>query len=714
MSRSRITALLGCLLLTLLTAGIGSTAAASPVPSRLQPLTVTSTPGPVTVSLDSLSPRSPDARKLSQAVTVTATVTNNTDSTYSGVQFSIERGEPITQQHLLDQAISNPPDTYLDVLPPLPLAKPLLPHSSQVVVYKTAPVDLCLCYDGVYSYALVVKAPIVDGGDLIELGRTQMFVPSFQDVPKPVTVGWVWPLLDRPHRAIDDTVFTDDQLAGEISPGGRLDRALKVAELVAGKVRLALLVDPELLDSLAVMASPAGYRVKSGSTTVAGTGGALAAAWLARLKAVRSQHDMVLTAYADPDVNAVARAGMKWSTALDQQVQSRISATLDGDFSSDLLTWPIGGALTNRALDTLVGGGASTVLLSDSSLPGQNFADPKPDAISPLPSAAGRAVALVTDGPIEATVGRIMKLGAKPAADQQLLLAQLAIRAERDPDSSHFVVITPPRFVDTDPQVAAATITSVVGTGWSAAISLRSALGTVKPVDRGALQVGAENPKAELNPADLAQLSDIEQQVASLNDALHDNDAAAELLAGFTNGIRRAEASGWRTDPAGGTALVHSLQSRIDSLTGAVHLVQPAVGSYSLSSSDSPVVVTVSNQLPRPVTVLVGVTPAAGVIGFQAQVLAPQTIAAHSIETIRIPTHVARVGRFQVIATLRTPDGRQLGQTVPLNLQATSIGTVTKIITVVAITVLALALLRRLIQLIRNRRQPAGRPLVSA
>ncbi|HET6210739.1 MAG TPA: hypothetical protein VFD94_10175, partial [Jatrophihabitans sp.] len=622
-SGGRLPALLCCLALTLLTAGIGGSAAASPATGRdlpraattpatlARPLAAANPASPVTVTLDSLSPRSPDARKLSQPVTVVATISNTTDSTYSGVQFSIERGEPITQQHLLDQAITTPPDTYLDVLPPLPLTKPLLPHSQQTVVYKTAPVDLCLCYDGVYSYALVVKAPIVDQGSLIELGRAQMFVPSFQTAPKkPVTVGWVWPLLDRPHRAIDDTVFTDDQLAAEISPGGRLDRALKVAELVAGKVRLALLVDPELLDSLAVMASPAGYRVKSGVGTVAGTGGALAASWLARLKAVRGQHDLVLTAYADPDVNAVARAGLKWSTALDQQVQSRISPTLDGDFSSDLLTWPIGGALTNRALDALVGGGASTVLLSDSSLPGQNSADPKPDAISPLPSAAGQAVALVTDSPIEATVGRIMKLGANAAADQQLLLAQLAIRAEQDPSAGHFVVITPPRYVDADPQVAAATITSVLGTDWSAPVSLRTALSTVRPVDRGALQVTAENPSAELNPDNVAQLSAIEQQVASLNDALHDNDAAAQLLAGFTNGIRRAEASGWRTDPAGGGALVRSLQSRIDALTGSVHLVRPAVGTYSLSSSDSPVVVTVSNQLPRPVTVLVSVTPA--------------------------------------------------------------------------------------------------------
>ncbi|HEX4728522.1 MAG TPA: hypothetical protein VH298_12040, partial [Jatrophihabitans sp.] len=102
---SRISALLCCLLLTLLTAGVGAAgASASPIAQLAsQPLTATSTPGPVTVSLDSLSPRSPDARKLSQVVTVTATITNNTDSTYSNVQFSIERGEPITQQHLLDQ-----------------------------------------------------------------------------------------------------------------------------------------------------------------------------------------------------------------------------------------------------------------------------------------------------------------------------------------------------------------------------------------------------------------------------------------------------------------------------------------------------------------------------------------------------------------------------------------------------------------------------------
>lgn len=709
--RWRLPALLLAVAVLLLTSALPTPARAStlPVTASTNP-TSPAKPQPVTVSLDSMSPRSPDATKPAQPVSIVASIVNNTDNTYSDVQFGLQRGLPITQQHLLDAAIGTPPETDYPIPSPLDLNKQLLPHGRLEVTYRTTANDLCLCFDGVYPYAMVVKAISDPDAGFVEVGRSQLLVPSFLQPPKPVTVGWVWPLLDIPHRSIEDNVFTDEQLAGEVSPGGRLDRALRVAELVAGKVRLTLLVDPDLLDSLAVMASPGGYRVRSGTSTVAGTGGRAAANWLARLKAVRPQHDLVLTAYADPDVNAITRAGLKWSTALDPQVQARISQTVAGDFSSDLLTWPIGGALTSQALDALVGGGASTVLLSDASLPGQNRTDPKPDALSPLPSAAGKAVALVTDSAIEATVDRALKLGATPATDQQTLLGQLAIRAAQDPTKSHFVVLVPSRYVDTNPQAAAATIESVVGTAWSRSISLRTALDTVTPVDRGPLQTGAEDPAAELSEADMASLAVVQQQVASMNEALHDNAAAADLLAGFNTGIQRAESSAWRTDRPGGSTLVRNLQNRIGAMIAAVHLVRPAVGTYSLSSADSPVVVTVSNQLPRPVTVQVVVTPADGVIGFRSPELAPQTIPAHSIVTVRVPTHVDRLGKFQVMATLRTPDGRQLGTAIPLNLRATAIGTVTKIITVVAVAVLVLALLRRLVTRLRRGRAPAPVP----
>ena len=660
----------------------------------------------VSIVLNSMTPRSPDANKPAQPVTFAVTVSNNTDNTYSEVELSVQRGLPIGRQQLLDQAIKQPPETEFQVPAPLLLKQQLLPRQSLNVSYRTTSNDLCLCFDGVYPYALVVRAVSDPNVGPTEVGRLQVFVPSFQHLPEPVQVGWVWPLLEAPHRALDEDVFLDEQLAGAVGPGGRLDRALRTAELVADQARLTLLVDPDLLDSLAVMARPTGYRVRIGSTTVPGTGGRLAADWLARLKLLQAKHDIVLTAYADPDVNAVARAGLKFSTALEPQVQARIAPTLNGDFSSDLLTWPAGSALTGKALNALVGGGASTVLLSDAALPGQNQTEPRPDALSPLPSAAGKALALVTDSAIQATVARALRPGATAANDQQTLLAQLAIRAVQEPERSHFVVIAPDRYVDPNPVSAAQTILAERGTTWGRPIALRTALRTVAPVDRGALQTSAESAAAEVRPAELATLGRVAQQVASMNEALRDNDAAAALLGGFNNGIQRAESSAWRRNRAGGAALTRILRTRITELTSAVHLVQPAVGTYSLSSTNSPVVVTVANQLPRPVTVKVSVSPANGVVGFRAPPIGMQTIPARSNATIRIPTHVDRLGKFQVVAVLSTPDGRQLGRGITLNVRATSIGTVTKTITIVSVSILVLALLRRLVQ--RVRRGPAG------
>ena len=138
-----------------------------------------------------------------------------------------------------------------------------------------------------------------------------------------------------------------------------------------------------------------------------------------------------------------------------------------------------------------------------------------------------------------------------------------------------------------------------------------------------------------------------------------------------------------------------------------MHLVKPAVGTYSLSSSDSPIVVTVSNELTRAVTVRVSVQPAPGVLGFTAPAPQTQTIAARSRATISIPTHVERLGKFQVDAILQTPDGNQLGQDVSLSLRATAIGSVTKVITIVAVVVLILALIRRFWRRIKHGRTPA-------
>lgn len=662
----------------------------------------------VSVTLTSMTPRSPAPRPYDAKVTFSAIISNNSNTSYSDLAVGLERGAPLGQQRQLDQAIATPPPTNsLLSSNDVDEHRALPPHQSISVSYRTVvgADGMCLCNTGVYPYALVVRAVNDLSVGFQEVGRTQIFVPSFQEATQPVTVSWIWPLLDRPHRGLSDTVFNDDQLTSEVAAGGRLDRALTAAELTAGKVRMLLMVDPDLLDSLTVMASPAGYQYRHGNTILKGTGGLAAAAWLARFKAIEPFEDVVLTAYADPDINAVTRAGMSWSTALDPQVQSRLAPTLS-NFSSDVI-WPAGGVLTSRGLDAAVGGGSAAAVLSDAALPGQNKTQPRPNALSPLPSAAGRARALVTDTAIERTVNQILKLGAIPAQAQQTLLAQLAIRAVQDESSSHYVVITPDRYVDTSPQVAAQTILVTVDTPWSKAISVRTALSTVTPVDRGPLNTPAADPSLTLRESDMTNLARVQTEVSSLREALN-SAAAADLLGGFAAGIQRAQSSAWQRHLAGGAAATAELNVSISRDLNSIYLVKPSTGTYSLSSASAPVVLTVQNDLNRDVSVRVSVTPANGVIGFHAPPIDVQVIPARNRKTISIPTHVERLGKFQVRATLTTPDGRALGNPIQLNLRATAIGGITKTITIVAAVVLIIALLRRLVRRIRRGPAPSA------
>ena len=667
---------------------------------------------PVTVTLTGMSPRTPDALKLTQKVVFTATIANNTDSDYSDFSVGLERGDPITDEATLDNAVSNPPPTNnLTSSNDVDQKRALPAHSSVTVRYETNPDadHMCLCATSVYPYALVVQGQSPSDGSWDEIGRTQVMVPAFQSAPEPVRVSWLWPLIDRPHRSLSDTVFDDDDLAASVS-GGRLDRALQVAERTAGKARMSLLVDPELLDSLAIMARPEGYTYRKGAQVVPGTGSVAARNWLARLKALVGKQDISLTAYADPDVNAVTRGGLRFSSALDPQVQSRISDAV-GSLAS-YLSWPDGGALTSKAVDAVVADGASTVVLGDAALGqqdnSQNISQTRPDALSPLASANGSTQALVLDSRLEQTVGKLLRLGSLPAQGQQVLLSQLAMPAVQSPGRSHYVVLAPDRYVDTNPDVAVDTILASVGASWSSSIDVPTALTTVHPVDRGSLQTSAESEASEVSADQIARLTQIGQQVGSLRDALQSN-AAAALLGGFNAGIQRAESSAWRHDRNAGTALTDELDNGIGTRLNSVSLVKPAEGTYGLSSSNSPIVVTVENRLSQPVTVRVWLTGAAGVIGFRADPVM-ETIPANGRKTLQIATHSERLGQFKAVANLTTPDGQQLGTPIQLNLRATALGGITRTITIVAAAILVLALIRRLIRRFRHGRPGQGRP----
>ena len=71
---------------------------------------------------------------------------------------------------------------------------------------------LCLCADAIYPLYFTVHYPGTAPTRVV--GVAQTYLPAFGvSTPHPVQVGWVWPLIDRPHRVTSDTVFLDDDLA---------------------------------------------------------------------------------------------------------------------------------------------------------------------------------------------------------------------------------------------------------------------------------------------------------------------------------------------------------------------------------------------------------------------------------------------------------------------------------------------------------------------
>ncbi|OMQ10689.1 hypothetical protein A7K94_0221935, partial [Modestobacter sp. VKM Ac-2676] len=139
-----------------------------------------------------------------------------------------------------------------------------------------------------------------------------------------------------------------------------------------------------------------------------------------------------------------------------------------------------------------------------------------------------------------------------------------------------------------------------------------------------------------------------------------------------------------------------------------VTLLSPAEGTYSLASSNAPLVLTVQNDLPFAVAVRLELR-ARGNVGLTTEDIGVQVLEPLSRTQLEVPAEVQQSGGFQVTAQLKTPSGADLGEAVRMQVKSTAYGPVTLAITVGAAALLALLFLRRLVRylLARRRRGPA-------
>ncbi|MDT4904451.1 MAG: hypothetical protein QOH52_2467 [Pseudonocardiales bacterium] len=680
---------------------------------------------PVTMSVVSVTPSAPAASTKHIPFTVKLRLTNTTNQPIKKVTIVADRGDPIDTQTGLAAVLARttpPPTPGLQIKPTHTVTVNLAAGATITTAFATTTsvlddgTGICICHNAIYPMYLSAHITRSGGADQT-LGTVGTFLPSFFQQPTPIDVSWVWPLIDRPHRLVDDTVFTDDELASLVAPDGRLSRALQVVETVesvaSARVPLTLVIDPELLDELEVM-STGRYTVRAGSApAVAGTGQAAATLWLDRLRVVLQNPavQVDLTPYADPDVESLTKAGLPWDHVLPSTMSRRIALALGSQAPAMDIAWPASGAVSARTLDTMALSGTSTIILNSAAVAPSTQPNGLPASLGTLKAANGSVTAALTSPQLEKYVGATVSLGGAGAAALPQLTAELAVQAAQAPTTPHFALLAPPRYVDPSVDTAVEVIRETSRSRFSQPVALRSAVGGNLPKTASRLrQVPAGAPG--LTDQILANASSVTSRLGSVNTLLKDPTNVAEsLLTALPQAVQRIESSAWRTDaPNGGRALgirqAQALSDRVGTILSSVHIIQPKSGTYTLASSNSPLPITVQNELSYPVNVTVQVTTVNDLPGFTATPVTKR-ISPGSTQLIHIPTKIDRSGRIQVQAQLFTKDGVPLGDPIFLSVHSTVLGVVGVVITVVAGGVLVLALLFRILGRFRKRRSPA-------
>jgi hypothetical protein len=479
----------------------------------------------------------------------------------------------------------------------------------------------------------------------------------------------------------------------------------------------------------------------------AGRGTEAAQAFLDRLRTIAAVHRVVALPYGDVDADALVSAGLTETlvrtlpgtpagTAQDPSASGTDDAAattapagttgtatpkpaaprsgdsagveiltdaLDVDPQTDL-AWAAGGSFRADTLTTLQESGVTQLVLGTEALTEGDRAVGLPAgraaAHTEVTTGTGPLDVLVADPTLSAIATAAEHTSGGPRLAEQRYLAELAVLGLQAPrGTEQTVLVAPARAVDAGPEGAGAMMADSAGLPW------------LRPASLDGLAAGPSAGAGKLaDPVDAIQLAGtgltaLTQGLAARDDlagaVVGDADAA---LRATDAGAARASSVAWRADPDGFQAVAEDFRARVDRLRGRVTLLAPADGTYTLASSDSPLVLTVHNDLPFAVQVRLNVQTRSN-RGLSIADIGVQTLAPEERTTLQVPTEVRQSGGFAVIAALTTPSGGALGDAVQMHVKSTAYGPISLIITIGSAALLGLLFLRRLVRFLLRRRR---------
>lgn len=417
---------------------------------------------------------------------------------------------------------------------------------------------------------LVVE--LVAGGGVLDEARTFLLWQPQPD-PDPITLGILAPVTTQ---AVGTLEARAQGLSAEVTAGGRLDALLQATRVERG---VTWAVDPAVVEDAA-----------------AGTAGDAGITWAQTLVAAAEGRDVYALDPYDPDVAALAHAGVDAFLT----TSSRTPGSALTGWRQDL-TLPGPGVVDVPTLTAAVRAGRGTVVLSPAAPPEPG--QPTTPALATLATSAGPATTLTPDEELSGFLqGTVPDVVGSAFEARQLLLAELAI-VSLEQDGPEHLLLAAGRDWHPSTTDAAALLDAVAHAPF---VELR-------PLSEWTADAG--NPFAADAPAEVIAPGEASRRALRLADELAEEarrvaQVAAEpdaLLEPYLTTLASASSLALRGDDAVRTALLESARQQGRAIASGLTVVEGSTVNLIAASGDLPV--TLRNDLGQAVTVGVMLRP---------------------------------------------------------------------------------------------------------
>ncbi|MFE5876942.1 DUF6049 family protein [Rhodococcus sp. NPDC056506] len=566
------------------------------------------------------------------------------------------------------------------------------------------------------------------------------------DTSAPIGVTLMWPLADAPRLvggipgAVNEPVrLIDDELATELSDGGRLDALVDAVENATKPESdtdrrvtdaLCLAIDPDLLITVENMTR--GYLVADNSSDPTGPshegrGSDAANQWLGRVKTLASTMCTTAVPFAQADLAAVTSVANPELTATALARPADIVDNILGVTSLRDFVWPDSGVLDSATAEAL-SVNPTTAMVADTSV---DSAAPQlssriTGSLDALAFDTSAAAALAATGS-EPQVPSYIPDDTAPTIDiesrsarRQDALGAMAWAALTPTSLPRNQIFAPPQLWTADSNDATAVLSmlaTLIRSGLASPQALPALLGrqpgatdaaTLDYPDR-ATQDGPQTSVVETATTQLPRIDGLEASLvddpaASLTPRGFTAPLREDLLRSMTLADRRNvdSASVNRAERAA-TIRADNVTEAVDGMYRAVSVVSPG-GVYTLASGQSPLLLVARNELPIAINVDLRVEAPPEM---QISDIGPKQLPPRGSRQLTVPAEMNDSRKLEVNFSLTTTDGRQLGTPTSVTVRSNAYGRPLAAVTATAGGLLLFLAGRRLWHRFKGQPDPA-------